>query len=106
MQRGRDVGRKDAGGFEAENRTKALAASKHAVAHGLVNGRWRRGFAGKQTLGRSVYLQTVFFKKWRKLYSGGGVERRKRCQGARARSRVGDGKAQREAYHRRFAGEV
>src|SRR5258706_9325560 len=71
MQRGGDFRCENSRGFEAENRTNALATGKDAVAHGLMNRGWERGFRRQEALQRGVDGQAVFFKEWGRFHRGG-----------------------------------
>src|SRR6266478_5978976 len=71
MQRGGNVGHEDSRRLEAQNRADALASGKNAVAHGLMDGSWARGFAREKTLEGGVDGQAVFFKEGGELHRGG-----------------------------------
>src|SRR5215469_4379008 len=70
MQGRRDVARKYARGFKAQNRPHALTAGKNAVAHGGVDGGWLGGLGGQQLVKGGVDRQTIFLKKGGKFHRG------------------------------------
>jgi len=55
MKSGGDVGSKDASCFQAQYGAQALAAGKDAVAHGLMDGRRRRGLRRHQAIERRIH---------------------------------------------------
>src|SRR5258708_5748139 len=75
MQRGGDFRCENSRGFEAENRTNALATGKDAVAHGLMNRGWECGFLRQEALQRGVDGQAVFFKECGRFHRGGSEMR-------------------------------
>src|SRR5216684_2695795 len=71
MQSGGDVGRENSRGFQAEDRADALASSEDAVAHGLMNRSWARGFLREEALQRGVDGEAVVFKECGEFHCGG-----------------------------------
>src|SRR5216684_1271891 len=71
MQSGGDVGRENSRGFQAEDRADALASSEDAVAHGLMNRSWARGFLREEALQCGVDGEAVVFKECGEFHCGG-----------------------------------